>query len=123
MARQGMDRSTRLRIISAAILIVGLVGAVAIYFSASQAPANPLGDPEDSKKYLREMELYGGKANLLAEEVREWLDGLWHGKRLAFTVAFLAALLAAGFRLAAIPLPPLDEADAADDGRPGGAGG
>jgi hypothetical protein len=109
-----MDRSARLRLVSAAILIVGLVSAIVIYYGAVQAPADPLGDPEDSKKYLHDMELYGGKANLLATEARDWLHGLWHGRRLAFTVAVLAGLAAAGFRLAAIPLPPLD--DEPDDG-------
>lgn len=119
-----MDRSARLRLVSAAILIVGLVSAIVIYYAAVQVPADPLGDPEDSKKYLHDMELYGGKANLLATEVRDWLHGLWHGRRLAFTVAVLAGLVAAGFRLAAIPLPPLDdEPGAGGGGEPrGGAG-
>ncbi len=118
-----MDRSARLRLVSAAILIAGLVSAMVIYYGAVAAPANPLGDPEDSRKYLHDMELYGGKANLLATEVRDWLHGLWHGRRLAFTVAVLAGLVAAGFRLAAIPLPPLDEPGAGARGEGGEGGG
>jgi len=115
-----MDRETRLRMVSGAILIAGLVAAIVIYAGAGQAPVDPLGNPEDSRKYLHDVELYGGKANLLATEVREWLHGLWHGKRLAFTVAVLAALVAAGVRLAAIPLPPLEEPDAGGGGEGGG---
>jgi hypothetical protein len=117
------DRSTRLRLISHAILVVGLLGAIVIYWNASQVPESPPGyTPEDSKQYLRQMELYGGKANVLAFELRQWIDSLWHGKRLAFTVGFVAVLLAAGFRVAAIPLPPLADSatGAGSDPPPGG---
>ena len=123
MRWQRLDRSTVLRTLSAAILIGGLAAAVVIYANAVPPPEPPFGaEPEDSKQYLRQLELYGGKANVLGVELREWFDGLWHGKHLAFTVAILAALLAAGFRLAAIPLPPLDEGEAGSDRRPGSAG-
>jgi len=119
MRWQQLDRSTALRTISAAILIAGLAAAIVIYAHAGPAPDYPLGsDPEDSKVYLRQLELYGGKANVLGVELRQWFDGLWHGRSLAFTVAVLAALVAAGFRLAAIPLPPLDDGDAAGGRQP-----
>jgi hypothetical protein len=121
------DRSTRLRVISFTILIVGLLSSIVIYSRASGGSENPSAyDPEDSKQSLRQMELYGGKANVFAYDVRQWLDGLWHGKSLAFTVGFIAVLLAAGFRLAAIPLPPLEDPEAGagagsvSDGEPGG---
>ena len=124
MRWQRLDRSTVLRTISAAILIGGLAAAVVIYANAVPPPEAPFGaEPEDSKQYLRQLELYGGKANVLGVELREWFDGLWHGRRLAFTVAFLAALLAAGFRLAAIPLPPLEEGEAAGAPPRAGTGG
>ncbi|HEV3077031.1 MAG TPA: hypothetical protein VHB47_21590 [Thermoanaerobaculia bacterium] len=124
MRWQRLDRSTVLRRISAAILIGGLAAAIVIYANAGPAPEYPLGsDLEDSKVYLRQLELYGGKANVLAVELRQWFDGLWHGRSLAFTVAVLAALVAAGFRLAAIPLPPLDDADDAGGGQPSRDGG
>ena len=127
MKWQRLDRSTALRSISAAILIGGLAAAILIYVKAGAPPENPLGyDPEDSKQYLRQLELYGGKANVLGVELRQWFDGLWHGRSLALTVAVLAALVAAGFRLAAIPLPPLEDGEAAgarqpsrDSGGPG----
>jgi len=124
MRWQRFDRSTVLRTISGAILIGGLAAAIVIYANAGAAPAYPAGyDPDDSKQYLRQLELYGGKANVLGVELREWFDGLWHGRTLAFTVAVLAALLAAGFRLAAIPLPPLEEDGAAAAPPPGDGGG
>lgn len=118
---QRLDRSARLRILSATILIVGLASAIVLYVRAGQAPGNPLGyDPEDTKQYLHDMELFGGKMNVVAADIRQWFGGLWHGRRLAYTVAFLAVLLAAGFRVAAIPLPPLADGEAGgDDSSPG----
>lgn len=102
---------TRLRFIAATILTIGFVSAIVIYLTAKPVPGNPLGyEPEDSKQYIREIEVYGGTANLLASEIRQWLNGLWHGKRLAITVACLTVLLASGFWFVASRLPSdLDE--------------
>src|ERR1700675_4174947 len=81
-----------------AILLIGFVSAAAIYVTAQPPPPNPLGyEPEDTKKYVRDMELYGGKANMLAYELRKWLESLMHGKRLAFTVAVVTVLVAGVF--------------------------
>ena len=78
-----------------------------IYATATPVPANPLGyDPEDSKQYLREMEVYGGKANVLVSEFSQWFESLWHGRQLAFTVAGLTVVLLLCFWIASIPLPP-----------------
>jgi hypothetical protein len=123
MTEPSADRSERLRVASVVILIVGFLAAVVVYATASQAPPNPLGDPEDSKAYLRQMQLYGGQANVIAYEVRQWFAGLWHGKPLAFTVAGIAVLLAAGCRFAAVPLPSLEEGEEGDEDEEGGAGG
>jgi hypothetical protein len=117
------DRSSRLRFISLAILVAGLLTSAVIFWNAS--PENPAGyDPEDSRQYLRQMELYGGKANVLAYDFREWFVGLWHGKSLALTVAVITVLVAAGFRLAAIPVPRLTRTHpgAGGDDQPGGSG-
>lgn len=96
----------RRRFIAIAILVAGLGSALAIYVTAAIAPANPLGyEPEDSKRYLREMEVYGGKANVLASEIRKGFESLWHGKRLAGTVACLTLLLLLLFLVASTSLP------------------
>ena len=49
--------------------------------------------PENSKIYLHDLATYGGKAAVLANEFRYWLVGLWHGKALAFTIAFITILI------------------------------
>jgi hypothetical protein len=97
----------RLRRLTVAILAAGFVGAIIIYVTASPPPPNPLGyDPLETKKYVHDLELYGGKANVLAEEFREWFVGLWQGRNLAFTVAVLTVLLVLVVRFFATPLPP-----------------
>ncbi len=109
--------TARLRIVAFAVLIAGLLAAVWIYVAAEPPRPNPLGyEPEDSKQYLREIQMYGGTANLLATELREWLGSLWHGKRLAYTVATLSTLFAAGCLFVASRLPLEDDAAAAAQG-------
>jgi len=111
MARISRILHTWRKVISAAIVLVGFIAALAIYLTATPPPGNPLGyQPEDTKRYLREMELYGGKANLLVSEFRQWFEGLWHGRSLAFTVALLSVLLALAWLVASTPLPPLPRA-------------
>jgi tetratricopeptide (TPR) repeat protein len=61
--------------------------------------------PEDSKKYLRDLELYGGKANVLLDELRRGFMGLWHGKSLAFTVACISIFISFGIFYTANHLP------------------
>jgi len=84
-----------LRWLSYAILILGLCSAVFVYVTASPPPQHPLGyDPFASKKYVRDLELYGGKINVLAVAFRQWLERLWQGQHLAYTLAFLTVILA-----------------------------
>jgi hypothetical protein len=93
-------RLRRIRQLSAGLLATGLGFATVIYLMAAPKGSNPLGyEPEDTKKYLRDLELYGGKVNVLATEIMRWWDGLWRGRNLAYTVAVIASLLALGFWL------------------------
>ncbi len=94
--------------IALGIVLAGLLAGLLIWVTAAPPSEGPLGRPEDSKRYLREMEVYGGKANLMAGEIREWFDGLWHGRRLGITVAVLSFLAAGAFLFAFTPLPPLE---------------
>jgi hypothetical protein len=92
----------RLRFVAAVILIVGLAGAIWIYLSAAPPEDALAYDPMQSKKYLHDLELYGGKANVLAVQLMDWFESLWHGTRLAYTVACAAVLLAGVFWFAAV---------------------
>jgi hypothetical protein len=105
-----------LNLISAILLLGGLGSALLIYRTAESTPYGVLGYeeaggtvypimPEDSKKYLRDLELYGGKANVMMDELRRWFIGLWHGKSLAFTVACITIFVSFGVFYAANHLP------------------
>jgi hypothetical protein len=107
MTLSSVRLQARRRFIAIAIVVAGFGSALVIYLTATPVPANPLGyDPEDSKQYLREMEVYGGKANVLASDFRQWFASLWHGRRLAVTVACLTLGLLLIFWVTSTPLPP-----------------
>jgi len=107
------DRRTYLNLIGAVVMLVGLGSSFFIYWTAGENSSNTLGYetdgggvypimPDDSRKYLRDLELYGGKSAVLADEFRRWFAGLWHGKSLAWVVAGTTILVSFGFFYAAI---------------------
>jgi hypothetical protein len=99
-APRGLRRMDKrqIRRVAGMILALGLAGALTIYLAVGpQSSDLPGYDPMDSKKYLRELELYGGKPNVLFVEFQQWFSGLWHGRPLAGTVAVLTVLLAFAF--------------------------
>jgi hypothetical protein len=110
------NRKSCLNLIGAIILLVGLGSAILIYRTAEKDSRDVLGyeqgngsvypiNPNDSKKYLRDMELYGGKENVLLDEFRRWFLGLWHGKSLAFTVGCFAIFISIGIFYTANHVP------------------
>jgi len=104
---------TRPYLIPTVILFFGFGAALAIYLTAANKAEDIAGyeteggylypiAPEDSKTYMRNLELFGGKTNVLAREFIQWFSALWHGKSLAFTVAFITILISVGFLLATV---------------------
>jgi hypothetical protein len=94
-----------------AVLLVGLGSGVLIWRAqdrvereneAAQAanPAAPL-PPLDSRKHVRDVEIYYGKLGLLIEEA----DGLLQGKTLAKTIAVASVIIAVGLFLFASRFP------------------
>ena len=120
----------RLHLVAAVILLVGLGSAVIIYLSAENNSADvssyemaggysyPMA-PEDSKRYLHDLELYGGKANVIAHDFTRWFAGLWLGKSLAFTIACIAIVLAVGVYFVANRLPSDLNSGDGDGNHPG----
>jgi len=102
-----IQKRSLLYLISAIILLVGVTGALSIYLS-SGGPSDsvPMPGLENSKAYLREVEVYGGTANVLATEFMQWFDGLWHGQQLAYTIACMAIFISFCFAFVAYRLPP-----------------
>ena len=99
----------RKRRVSRWILGCGFAAAAAAYVAAVASPANPLAEQLESKKYLHDLEMYGGKANILAAQFREWFAGLWSGTNLAWTIAVLTILTVLVYRFFAVPLEDDDE--------------
>ena len=121
-----MHLQTRLYLISAIVLLVGLSSSSWIYLANRNNPETVLGyeivggnaylvNPENSKKYVHDLELMGGKSAVLADEFSRWFIGLWHGKSLAFTVAFIAIFISFGFFIIARTSPSGLETDAHDE--------
>ncbi len=117
------NMQTRLKFISALILLVGLGSAILIYLTAENDSGNTLGyevvggsaypsAPENSKMYEHDLELYGGKAAVLTNEFRYWFVGLWHGRSLAFTIVCISFFISLGVFFAGTHLPSGLKSDA-----------
>jgi ABC-type phosphate/phosphonate transport system permease subunit len=112
-------------IITAIILFVGLGSAALIFTKAEVVSDNVSGygmengtvyqiSPEDTKMYSRNMEMYGGKANVLVDEFRHWFIGLWQGQALAYTIACITVIISLGLLFAANHLPHDQDSDTQD---------
>jgi len=82
----------RLRLAGAAVLLGGLAASAVAYRTAAPDDDRLLiARLNNTKKYEYQMEEMGGKANLLATELKDCFLGLWRGKGLARTLAVLGA--------------------------------
>ena len=97
-----MTTRRRLHWIGATILLAGWLGAAAIYATASDDESDVFGyefvdgvaypiPAYESKKYRHDLERFGGKAAIMADDLNRWFAGLWVGKHLAYTLATLAS--------------------------------
>jgi hypothetical protein len=98
--------------IGTAILVLGLALASAVYLNTSPNDSDP--DPYElnagnSKRYAAALERIGGKSAVLGVEVEDGIASLFHGRKLAYTIATLSitgALLFFAFsKLTVHPLP------------------
>jgi hypothetical protein len=121
----------RLRTAGVIILAAGLAGAGTIYVeTAPSAGPSGLGYattgqysttymPGETKQSQAQDEIVQGKGGMMFTDAREWFMSLWHGRRLAGTVAvlsifaFLVCLFMAHPRLA----DPSFDGEQADDGK------
>ncbi len=96
------DKHRFWNLIGAAILVFGLVGAVALYATAPEDEEilgnKIVGDKMypvvPNKLYIRNLELYGGKTLVLVDNVERWLNERWHGKSLGVTIAWISIITA-----------------------------
>ena len=89
---------------SAVVLLAGLSSSIAIYRAAMNDSTSDSsyefiggfvypGEGGYTKKYVHDLQLYGGNAAVLADEFMRWFNGLWRGESLAYTVGFITAAL------------------------------
>ncbi len=76
--------------IGIAIAAIGLVAAAAAYATAS---ADPDADQLAQQREMRELARLGGTATVQTVKFNQWVGSLWHGERLAGTLAVLGLLV------------------------------
>ncbi len=107
-----LTRQFRLYLTGTIILVAGLLGALSIYVMADNDSSNAIGYEivdghayaimaHESKSYRHDLERFGGKAAVMADDFNRWFSGLWRGKRLAYTVGVLGIGIALMFFRAA----------------------
>ena len=97
-----MDRKTRLRLSALVILALGLASALGLYLAADDAPTSAaLAEMHGSKPYVHQLERFGGKAAVLFDQFNRWFAGLWEGRQLGITVAWITLAVAAVMLLVA----------------------
>ena len=115
MSEKDADLQARLRLIGVGILVVGLLAATAVDLMARSGAVGP---GTDTKNYEYQMEFIGGKSNILATQITDWFSGLWHGRKLAQTLAFISVVgsLACFFVAHRLNYAPAPGARAGDKG-------
>ncbi len=94
------------------VLVLGLTVSVWVFLTGTDERSDVIGyemvdgkaypiTTSDSKRYRHDLERFGGKSAVFADDLARWFTSLWHGKRLALTLAVLTVGIAfACFRAA-----------------------
>ena len=86
-----MSSTPRLvRRIGLALIATGLIAGAGVYICAS---ADPDADAIAQQREMQEVARLGGTATVQTVKFNLWLASLWHGERLAFTLALLGLIL------------------------------
>jgi hypothetical protein len=90
-----------MRLAGTLILAVGWLAALLIYGMAARHAAADAGQAatiaaafDSSEREMQQVERLGGTAAVLTLKFHRWIVSLWHGERLACTLAALAAAAA-----------------------------
>gem|GEM_PF-2019986 len=126
-ALANMPTHMRLKLISIAILIIGVIVGIVIYV-ATKDDGNAINDevvgnqiyavtPGQYKFSQRDAENISGKFGVISTQFGDWFFSLWHGKQLGITLAVIAIVVAAVCYFFAYVLsfqPPQDGSDKSD---------
>lgn len=127
MRRKRSSPRIRLYLVGAFILFAGLAVAALVYLTAKEDMSDNVGyefvggnvyvtQPRDSKRYVHDLELYGGKAAVVVDDIDRWIASLWHGRRLAYTLAVFAIGLGLGCFFVAERMLDHSSSDQGQDG-------
>ncbi|MES2183847.1 MAG: hypothetical protein V4505_04790 [Pseudomonadota bacterium] len=97
-----MPPHRRLRLAGIAILVAGLLAALLVFATAADPAASGAGyrivggqayavDADDRSPEMQDLARMSGTAGVQTYRFDQWLGSLWHGRRLAATVAVLSA--------------------------------
>lgn len=125
------DKRFSLKFIGAVVLLAGMGIASGVYINAGGGTHGAIGYeiidgkaypvmPEDSKAYNRDLRLYGGESAVFADELKRWWVGLWHGKSLAYTIAFITVSVSSAIFLAASGILAGESKGPDDEAKKGG---
>jgi hypothetical protein len=104
-------------------LLLGLALPAFTYISAEDVNDSSLVyEVEESRKYIHDMELLGGKMNVLAMKFTNWFNSLWHGKPLAYTICCITVLIFIVLVFVDYYSPSNIDFDDHDEKKPGGTG-
>lgn len=117
MPEARLPMKVRLYLAALAVLGFGMLVAVLVYNSAEDVPEVAVGyivvdgmkypiAASESRRYQRNLEMFGGKASVLFDEFTRWFGGLWQGKRLGLTLAVVSGFVSLVLLLVGCWLPP-----------------
>jgi hypothetical protein len=108
----------RLILCSVLVAVVGLSSALLIYLTASEdsdlaenvqtvvVDGKTFRIPlASTKMYRRDLQRFGGGAAVLFDDLDRWFTGLWRGRSLPVTLAWITAFASLGLFLLARQLP------------------
>lgn len=84
----------RIRLLALFVLLAGIASSIFIYQNAQDIPQGY--NLAVSRQFLSNLDLNGGTINVLFSDITDWFCGLWQGKDLAFTIAYLTVIVSAG---------------------------
>ena len=91
-----------------AVIAFGLIAGAAAYITAS---ADPDADAIAQQREMQQVERLGGKATVQTVKFNLWLGSLWHGERLAGTLALLGLVVGgACWKIGELMAEEVDEA-------------
>jgi hypothetical protein len=107
MTKEPPARHEVIRYWGVAVLVIGLATAALIYVLASEdRDLEIAAEIASGRMYQHNLELMGGKLGVFLADFNDWFASLWHGKRLAGTIAVLAIVTGAGcFWIASLMAP------------------